>query len=128
MLKKKLVRYLRFAIHGETVHCRSPRRKPRKGPARNWKYRAWIRTLPCAACGSTSNVEAAHTGNDGGASMKASDYSCIPLCTNCHTMAADSYHRHPDGVEGFALSHDISIAGLVKRLNHCWFEYSGMVK
>lgn len=38
-------------------------------------------------------LEAAHTGSDGGMSQKASDYTVIPLCTNCHTQAPDAYHR-----------------------------------
>src|SRR5690348_16186955 len=117
----RLIRYLRYAIHGETLQRRRKRRRPRRGPARSWKYRAWVRSLPCAGCGSNYSVEAAHTGSDGGASMKASDYSCIPLCTDCHTMAPDSYHRHPDGREGFERSHNFSIAELVARLNHAWF-------
>ena len=25
--------------------------------------------------------------------MKASDFSCIPLCAKCHTLDHDSYHR-----------------------------------
>ncbi len=25
--------------------------------------------------------------------MKASDYSCVPLCADCHTQAPDAYHR-----------------------------------
>jgi hypothetical protein len=87
-----------------------------------------VRTLPCAGCGSTYAVEAAHTGKDGGMRMKASDYSCIPLCTDCHTMAANSYHRHPDGPEGFARGKGFVITELVKRLNHAWFAYSQEVK
>ena len=54
---------------------------------------AWIRTLPCIACGVEGRSEAAHTGTDGGMSMKASDYSCVPLCSDCHTQAPGAYHR-----------------------------------
>jgi hypothetical protein len=48
------------------------------------------RVLPCGVEGRS---EAAHTGSDGGMSMKASDRSCVPLCADCHTQRADSYHR-----------------------------------
>ena len=89
MFGRQLTRYLHFAIHG-TSAPRSPRRHPRRGPARNWKYRAWMRTLPCAACGTTSGVEAAHTGDDGGLSQKASDYTCVPLCHECHAQSGRS--------------------------------------
>jgi hypothetical protein len=107
---------------------RKPPQKERRGPARDSRYRAWIRTLPCAACGCSWNVEAAHTGSDGGMSMKASDYSCIPLCTNCHTMATDSYHRISGGRQGFEISRGIVIAELVARLNRVWFALSENVK
>ena len=44
--------WLMYRVHGETVHPRKTRRtRARRGPARNWKYRAWIRTLPCLVCG-----------------------------------------------------------------------------
>lgn len=72
-----------------------PRRgkaQPRKGPPRNEAYKAWIRTLPCLCCGIEHRSEAAHTGTDGSMSMKASDYSTVPLCANCHTQAPDCYH------------------------------------
>ena len=92
-----LMRYLRFSVHGETVHPRSPRRRPRtcrRGPVRDRKYLAWIRSLPCCHCGATRDVEAAHTGSDGGMRQKASDTSCVPLCHDCHQSAAVSYHRN----------------------------------
>lgn len=117
-LKKWLMR----EVHGIEV----PRRPPQKAsvlhpnkPARNWRYRAWIRTLPCAACGSDRNVEACHTGSDGGGSQKASDYSCVPLCTDCHTMGAGAYHRV--GRADFERRNGLDLAALVKRLNRVWF-------
>jgi hypothetical protein len=107
---------------------RAPRRRRTggRGPARCPKYLAWIRTLPCASCGSTWSVEAAHTGSDGGMRLKASDYSCAPICTECHTMAADSYHRL--GREEFERRHELDLAGLVKELNHAWFAHAAGVK
>jgi hypothetical protein len=93
-MRRSLHRFLAWAILDRTEHPRrrSPRRR-RRGPARDAKYRAWIRTLPCAACETTERVEAAHTGSDGGMSMKASDYSCVPLCRDCHTLSEHAYHR-----------------------------------
>lgn len=115
-------RWLYFQVHG-----RMPARRPRrsragyKGPARSWKYKAWIRTLPCAACGSTFEVEAAHTGSDGGMRQKASDYSCIPLCSDCHTGAADSYHRDREAFDRRLLAaRGVTVVDLVRDLNGEW--------
>ena len=33
-------------------------------PARDSRYLAWIRTLPCAVCGPTRGIEVSHTGPD----------------------------------------------------------------
>src|ERR1035441_10950930 len=73
--------YLAWAIHG-----RKPQRRAtsptRKGPPRDKTYLAWIREMPCIACGVEGRSVAAHTGTDGGMSQKASDYSCVPLCAD----------------------------------------------
>lgn len=37
-------------------------------------------------------ARAAHTVSDSGMSMKASDYSCVPLCAFCHRTGRDAYH------------------------------------
>lgn len=94
-------------------------RKLRRGPPRDPPYRAWIRTLTCTICGSVWRVEAAHTGYDGGMAMKPSDYSCIPLCKDCHTAGKGSYHRI--GRPSFERKYDIDIRSLVKALNVRWF-------
>lgn len=118
--------WLMYRVHGKTVHPRKTRRtRARRGPARNWKYRAWIRTLPCLVCGREPS-EAAHTGSEGGLQLKASDYSCVPICMQCHTMAPDSYHRL--GRVGFEAVHQVDCRELVRRLNHDWFAYSREVK
>jgi hypothetical protein len=93
-------------------------RKIRRGPPRDPTYRAWIRTLPCTVCGSGWKVEAAHTGCDGGMSMKPSDYSCIPLCRKCHTQAKGAYHRI--GKFAFEQKYAINLQSLVKALNVRW--------
>lgn len=70
-----LLRYLRWEIHGK----RTPRsrRRPRRGPARSWRYKGWIRALPSVVSGRLG-CEAAHTQNNGMRS-KGSDFSCVPL-------------------------------------------------
>src|SRR5690348_13951531 len=88
----QLGRYLAKEILAKELPRKPPERE-RRGPARDAQYRAWIRTSPCAACGRIQNIEAAHTGADGGMRQKASDYSCIPLCSDCHQFAPTSYHR-----------------------------------
>ena len=114
-----------YAVTGRRPPRRSPRRRSGRGPARNFKYRSWVRSLPCARCGSTYRVEAAHTGSDGGMSQKSSDYSVIPLCFDCHQAAPDSYHRDREAFEARLQS---TIPGLVKQLNSLWFAYASEVK
>lgn len=114
-------RWLYLQVHGHKPKRRSPRRSSSRGPARSWKYKAWIRTFACSACGSEYDVEAAHTGNDGGTSQKASDHSCIPLCTDCHTQAPHSHHRDREACEALILERLGMTAGeLVKELNREW--------
>jgi hypothetical protein len=97
---------------------RKPPARERRGPARDADYRAFVRSFPCAACGSTRSVEAAHTGSDGGMSMKASDYSCIPLCPDCHRAGRFAYHRV--GREAFLHHWRIDLRELVELLNAAW--------
>ena len=86
------VDWLMFQLFGQRPE-RTPRQKVRRGPPRDAEFRRWIRTKPCVACSSSWQVEAAHTGSDGGMSQKASDYSCVPLCRECHTAGFKAYHR-----------------------------------
>ena len=83
-------------------------------PPRDAQYLAWIRTLPCAVCGSTLWIEASHTGPHG-LSQKSSDYSAIPLCPKHHRTGSDSYHRL--GPRKFAAAHNLEIRAIVSRLN-----------
>ncbi len=124
-MSRSTLRYLRFAVHGKSEHPRrAPRRRAaRRGPDRDWKYRAWVRSLPCAACGSSYCVEAAHTGSDGGMRQKASDSSCIPLCHECHQSAPGSYHR--TSREAFFAALGIELSDLVGQLNAA---YRGMAE
>jgi hypothetical protein len=111
--------YLAWAIHG-----RKPQRRAtsptRKGPPRDETYLAWIREMPCIACGVEGRSVSAHTGTDGGMSQKASDYSCVPLCADCHTQAPGAYHRI--GKWAFEERHGLSSARMVERLNAEWRE------
>jgi hypothetical protein len=121
MSDRHLRRWLMKEIHGVDVPRKPAKRASILGTpktARSWRYLAWIRTLPCAVCSVTPS-EAAHTGN-AGMSIKASDYSAVPLCSDHHTAAADSYHAL--GRRAFELFHNIELAKLVKRLNSLWFD------
>src|ERR1700745_1733259 len=53
---------------------------------RRGQHLAFVRQLPCVACGKAAPSEAAHvrTGSDGGVGMKAADRYAGPLCTSCH--------------------------------------------
>jgi len=91
---------------------------PRKGPSRDEDYKAFIRQHPCAACGRPAPSEAAHTGTDGGGSMKASDYSCVPLCADCHTRGPLAYHRI--GKRAFERVHALRFASIAAQLRREW--------
>ena len=114
-------RAIYYAVWGKPAPRKSPRKPAGRGPARNWKYRAWIRTLPSAASGA-SGCEACHTGSDGGMRQKSSDYSCIPLTPEEHR------ELHRIGREDFERKYEISIARYVRSLQHAWFAYSKEVK
>ena len=62
------------------------RRKPKPNPRRRVQHLAFVRQLPCVACGKAAPSEAAHvrTGADGGVGMKPGDRYAVPLCTACH--------------------------------------------
>lgn len=90
-----------------------------RGPARNPKYLAWIRTLPCLVCERTP-CHAAHTGSDGGTAQKPSDYSAVPLCADHHVVAVGAYHNSRIGKLEFERRHGISFEVEVQRLNAIW--------
>ena len=121
---EQLEAYLAHVVLGRKLRQRERIRSrsgpPRQGPARDEDYRAWIRTLPCCACLAEGRSEAAHTGADGGMSMKASDYSCVPLCADCHTRAPGAYHRI--GKPAFEKSNGLCFADSVTQLQQEWRE------
>jgi len=53
---------------------------------RRVQHLAFLRQLPCVACGKAAPSEAAHvrTGADGGVRVKPGDRYTVPLCTACH--------------------------------------------
>jgi hypothetical protein len=125
---KRLRQYLAYTVlDKQTEPERKPpvkakRATPRRGPERNPAYLAWVRTLPCTGCRREGRSEAAHTGTDCGMSQKASDLTCIPLCADCHTQRADSYHRIAGGRRGFERRYRLNLVRLVARLNAEWRE------
>lgn len=96
----------------------------RGGPERDELYKSWIRTLPCCACGHSSPSEAAHTGKDGGAGIKASDYSCVPLCFQCHRVGLYSYHVM--GKRSFAAMFAVDFDAMVQKYNGLWEKVQGV--
>lgn len=76
---------------------RCPVRKKRIGPPRKGlvvddAYRKFVRTQPCACCGTRAYVEAAHVGVRGLGS-KCSDRECLPLCRWHHTEGPECHHH-----------------------------------
>ena len=114
----QLERWLALEVLDRELPSRKPPVRQRRGATRDGAYRAWIRTLPCVACGSTWNVEAAHTGRDGGMSIKSSDYTCVPLCSHCHRQAPHAYHVI--GRDAFEQRHSLSFPKIAARLNNTW--------
>ena len=115
--EQQLRSYLAWAIHGRKLQhwAASP---TRRGSPRDDAYLEWIRELSCVGCGIEGRSEAAHTGTDAGMRMKASDYSCVPLCSGCHTQAPGAYHRV--GKRAFEQRRALSFARIVERLNREW--------
>ncbi len=62
------------------------RGKRQPNPKRRAQHLAFVRQLPCVACGMRGYSEAAHvrTGTDGGTGTKPSDRYSLPLCAVCH--------------------------------------------
>ena len=126
LIGKQLEAYLAYVVLGRKLPQRErigPRSgPPRKGPARDEGYKDWVRSLACCACGVQGRSEAAHTGTDGGMSMKASDYSCVPLCADCHTRSPLAYHRI--GKRAFERSSGLDFPAVVRRLQREWLRKS----
>lgn len=73
---------------------------------RNSKYLKWLRTQKCIVSGMPADC--AHhirLGTNGGQGIKPSDYFCIPLTDEFHTVGSNSVHRI--GEETFLMINDI---------------------
>jgi len=66
--------------HPMTRHKREPDAR------RRVQHLAFVRQLPCVACGKAAPSEPAHvrTGTDGGVGVKPGDRYAVPLCAACH--------------------------------------------
>jgi len=62
------------------------RPKSKRNLRRRVEHLAFVRQLPCVACGKAAPSEAAHvrTGTDGGVGVKPGDRYAVPLCNACH--------------------------------------------
>ena len=62
------------------------RGKPKPNLRRRGQHLAFVRQLPCVACGKAAPSDAAHvrTGTDGGVGRKPGDRYAVPLCMTCH--------------------------------------------
>jgi hypothetical protein len=62
------------------------RSKPKPNLRRRMEHLAFVRQLPCIACGNAAPSEAAHvrTATDGGVGKKPADRYAVPLCPTCH--------------------------------------------
>lgn len=77
-------------------------------------YLQFVRAQPCAVCGTTRRIEAAHTGPRG-LGQKTSDFSSIPLCVRHHRTGVDSLHA--SGPLRFSEIHGLDVPALVAELN-----------
>lgn len=59
------------------------KRHQKFGPNRSANYLGWIRKRACCVCSRNPPSEASHHGRRG-MGQKASDFSCVPLCTTHH--------------------------------------------
>jgi len=85
----------------------------RNSPVRDSRYLALVRTRPCAVCGRTWGIEAAHTGPHG-MGQKASDLDAIPLCWKHHSTGNQSLHAL--GPVRFARVHKLDVRALIAEL------------
>jgi len=93
---------------------RSERNYTPSKPVRDAGYLRFIRSLPCACCGSRRGIESAHQGPRG-LGQRSSDLSAIPLCQEHHRTGPKAYHRL--GPVAFGEVHGIDVTRLIVRLN-----------
>ena len=68
------------------IHRSLTPRKSKPDLRRRVHHLAFVRQLPCIACGKAAPSEAAHvrTGTDGGVGVRPGDRYAVPLCAACH--------------------------------------------
>lgn len=81
-------------------------------PRRNAGHLAFVRSLPCAICGSRPPSEACHirAGTDGGLGVKPHDRWTVPMCSAHHR------EQHQRGEVEFFGSRGVDSHGLATRL------------
>lgn len=104
--------------------------EPRMDLPRDPAYRKYVVTFQeenplgpwglCAACGTPHHLEAAHTGPTPGRGLKASDYTCIPLCNRCHRTDEDSYHNRLISESLWMAQRRIDLPALIDKLLEGW--------
>lgn len=121
---KQLKAYLAWKLEGAKRPPAQARIAARPGPPRRTSadrdedFKAFIRTLPCCACGKPAPSEAAHTGSNGGMAMKADDTSSVPLCAECHRTGPLAYHVI--GKRAFERVHGVRFASVRAALRREW--------
>lgn len=58
-------------------------------PVRMDKYRAWVKSRPCARCSDGGPCDPHHVFGSA-MSLKSSDEFTVPLCRKCHELIQDS--------------------------------------
>jgi hypothetical protein len=79
------------------------KRRPRRDPIpfEILRYWDWIRTQPCAICGTRRRIEAAHVGHRG-LRQKCNGWEVIPLCAlGHHREGPESQHKLQKRFWGF---------------------------
>jgi hypothetical protein len=97
-------------VHDRDIPRKPPQNARRTNSVRDEDYKAWIRQQPSEVSGHYG-CEACHTGEDGGASMKASDTTCIPL------TPAEHREYHQIGKHSFALKYRLDYPAICARLH-----------
>ena len=89
---------------------------PKLKPARDKKYRAWVRTHPCCACGVSGETIADHHIRKLGTGIKCSDYETVPVCYDHH----QEVERSREAFEHFYM---LDLKEEAERLYKEWREY-----
>lgn len=87
---------------------------PKINPARDKKYRAWVRTKPCILHSAYYNPVVAHHISAGGMGTKCSDYETVPLCHSHHLEI------HDHGKDTFERKYSIDLKEEAERLKEEW--------